>query len=264
MGIQDGAYDKDRRVSSYSPNTVSTGIGRPRKYSVGEADKRRSGIYGPGGDAAYPPASGYPAAPTTAYPSSPNMRGTDASGGGASNGAYPSAYLPADPYPRATSPYARPTSPYPAASVTSPYMPNGTLGGSGQVYPRGHILEGQLIRSRAPSPVGGAPGAYPGASPAFPQPGVPGMGGYSGSVGGPSPNMSGVPLPGAGYPPGPQEQLPAPEGFSRPINAAHPYTPFETMKVQDMDVFLDNYIPKMPPVLQPVSVRSILPFGLQG
>lgn len=261
LGIQDGVYDKDRRVPSYSSSTGSTGIGRPRKYSVGESDKRRSGIYG---DAAYPPASGYPTAPTSAYPSSPNMRGADAFGGGAPNSVYSSAYPPADPYPRAASPYARSTSPYPTGPVTSPYMPSGTLGGSGPVYPRGHILEGQPIRSRAPSPVGGAPGAYPGASPAFPQPGVPGVGGYPGSVGGPSPNMSGVPLPGTGYPPVPQEQLPAPEGFSRPINAAQPYTPFETMKILDMDEFLDNYIPKMPPVLQPVSVLSILSFGLQG
>jgi hypothetical protein len=51
------------------------------------------------------------------------------------------------------------------------------------------------------------------------------------------------------YPSGPQEQLAAPPGFSRPINAAQPYTPFETMKIQDMDEFLD-VIPRMPLVMQ--------------
>jgi hypothetical protein len=63
-----------------------------------------------------------------------------------------------------------------------------------------------------------------------------------------------APLSGPGGYSGQQpEQLAAPEGFSRPINAAQPYTPFDTMKIQDMDGFLDN-IPKMPLVLQPHDV----------
>lgn len=132
-------------------------------------------------------------------------------------------------------------------------MGGGALSGAGPgpVYPRGHILEGQPIaRSRAPSPVGGGlSSAYPGAAPAFPQPGI-------AYPSGPSPNMGGMaPLAGSGagvYPGGQQEQLAAPEGFSRPINAAQPYTPFETMKVQDMDDFMEH-IPRMPLVLQTVS-----------
>jgi hypothetical protein len=50
-----------------------------------------------------------------------------------------------------------------------------------------------------------------------------------------------------------EAQLAAPEGFSRPINAAQPYTPFETMKIQDMDDFLEH-VPRMPLVLQPHDV----------
>jgi hypothetical protein len=43
-------------------------------------------------------------------------------------------------------------------------------------------------------------------------------------------------------------QLAAPEAFSRPPNAAQPYTPFSVMRIQDMDKFYDQ-IPRMPLVL---------------
>lgn len=43
-------------------------------------------------------------------------------------------------------------------------------------------------------------------------------------------------------------QLAAPEAFSRPPNAAQPYTPFNVMRIQDMDDFYDQ-IPRMPLVL---------------
>jgi hypothetical protein len=52
---------------------------------------------------------------------------------------------------------------------------------------------------------------------------------------------------------GDQGQLAAPEGFSRPINSAQAFTPFEKMKVQDMDSIVDNP-PRMPAVLQPHDV----------
>ena len=44
-------------------------------------------------------------------------------------------------------------------------------------------------------------------------------------------------------------QLPAPEAFSRPINAANSYAPFDNMKVVDMDDLYDAKVPKMPVVL---------------
>ncbi|KAL4075752.1 hypothetical protein V8B97DRAFT_1913857 [Scleroderma yunnanense] len=117
--------------------------------------------------------------------------------------------------PRAPSPYGkppyRPASPY--SSAPSPYAP------PGQVYPPGHVLEGQpLSRSRAPSPMPGPPAAFP-TSPRMP-----------------------VSVVGA------EQQLTAPEAFSRPANAAQPYTPFATMKIQDMEQFYDQ-IPRMPLVL---------------
>jgi hypothetical protein len=37
----------------------------------------------------------------------------------------------------------------------------------------------------------------------------------------------------------------APEGFTRPPNRAQPYNPFEPVKIQDMDEFVDN-MPRMP------------------
>jgi len=46
-----------------------------------------------------------------------------------------------------------------------------------------------------------------------------------------------------------EQQLAAPEGFSRPPNAAQPYTPFNVMKIQEMEQFYDQ-IPRMPLVLE--------------
>ena len=45
------------------------------------------------------------------------------------------------------------------------------------------------------------------------------------------------------------QQLPAPESFSRPINAANSYAPFDKIKVLDMDDLYDSKFPKMPMVL---------------
>ena len=45
-------------------------------------------------------------------------------------------------------------------------------------------------------------------------------------------------------------QLPAPEAFSRAINAANSYAPFDNIKVIDMDDLLhEAKVPKMPIVL---------------
>ncbi|KAF9247121.1 hypothetical protein BU15DRAFT_38971 [Melanogaster broomeanus] len=124
--------------------------------------------------------------------------------------------------PRAPSPYARgpmpqrSTSPFPRAP--SPYVPPQANYG---VYPPGHVLEGQpLPRSRAPSPMPGPPGVV------FPS----------------SPRMPGTAVHGD------QQQLSAPEAFSRPANAAQPYTAFHVMRIQDMEQFYDQ-IPRMPLVL---------------
>jgi hypothetical protein len=138
---------------------------------------------------------------------------------------------PVEPIARATSPYghvpfsARAPSPIPPSRgpplrSTSPF-PRAPSPYSG-VYPSGHVLEGQpLSRSRAPSPMPGPP------SVAFPtSPRVPSF------------------AAGADHP-----QLSTPEAFSRPANAAQSYTPFNTMKIQEMEQFFDQ-IPRMPLVLE--------------
>lgn len=124
--------------------------------------------------------------------------------------------------PRSTSPFPqvpsyagsqhapRSTSPFPQVPSYTGSQPGGGYGG--------HGFDGQ--RSRAPSPMPGPPGT------AFPT----------------SPR---VPMSGVGEAP----QLPAPEAFSRPANAAQSYTPFNIMKIQDMEQFYDQ-IPRMPLVLE--------------
>ncbi|KAI3596792.1 hypothetical protein WG66_016389 [Moniliophthora roreri] len=241
------------------------GMARPRKYSTHESaaaaerTRRMSGNFGPerplsayGGaagshspnaGAAYPPrpysrnANAYPTAPQYANPS-PNLRSAE-----------PAAFAPHAPRP--TSPYATanyPPSPNhvadPYARAASPFAPGGTVP---DIYPPGHVMEGQpIVRSRATTPL---PGTVP-----------PPVGGYAGSAGGgvafpqgatyPQPHIPGSPQPGVpASHASATGQLAAPECFSRPINAAHPYTPFEAMKIQDMEEFYDH-IPRMPAVLQ--------------
>lgn len=111
-------------------------------------------------------------------------------------------------------PPQRSTSPFPRAPSPYAHM-------NSSVYPPGHVLEGQSFsRSRAPSPMPGPPGV------AFPT----------------SPRMPSAVVGG-------EVQLTAPEAFSRPANAAQSYTPFNTMKIQDMEQFYDQ-IPRMPLVLE--------------
>ncbi|KAF5369979.1 hypothetical protein D9758_001327 [Tetrapyrgos nigripes] len=175
--------------------------------------------------------STYAGAPAYTNPS-PNLRSAELGG-------YSSqAPMPSSPY---HGPYRAPSrapsrgpSPIhdPYLRSTSP-MPLG-----GDVYPPGHVMEGQpipsLLRSRPTTPSRMMGAATPGGTAyptALPFPSSIGMASHIGSQG----------------------QLSTPECFHRPINAAHPYTPFEAMKVMDMDGFLES-IPRMPAVLQPHDV----------
>ncbi|KAG2051362.1 hypothetical protein BDR06DRAFT_983633 [Suillus hirtellus] len=157
--------------------------------------------------------------------------------------------------PRAPSPYGRPASTYPPPHrAPSPFVPPGQIQ---SVYPRGHVLEGQPIggpRSRAPSPMPGAP-AGPGFASSPRMPNV----GFSSSPRMPNAGFPSSPrMPNAGFPSSPRMpgaatggdslQLAAPEAFSRPPNAAQPYTPFSVMRIQEMEKFYDQ-IPRMPLVL---------------
>lgn len=58
---------------------------------------------------------------------------------------------------------------------------------------------------------------------------------------GKSPRMPAATIPG--------EQLPAPEAFSRPINGSNSFTPFEMLKIVDMEDLYDTKLPKIPGVL---------------
>ncbi|KAJ3904873.1 hypothetical protein F5879DRAFT_31063 [Lentinula edodes] len=251
----DLGIDHDDRL----PNAPLT---RPRKYStheaVAERARRMSGNFG-----VERPSSAYGNAPG-AYPvptassnagfragvpysnPSPGLRSVEPSYMQAprpsspyATSNYPPMSASQDPYgARAASPYHRAASPF--GRSTSPFA-----AGGGDVYPPGHIMEGRPIgsgaRSRATTPIPGMPPgmpasvAFPSTAGPYPQPGM--SNNMSPHM---SPMMAGVPTSGT---------LAAPECFSRPINAAHPYTPFEPMKIQDMDLFLES-LPRMPIVLQ--------------
>ncbi|KXN87939.1 hypothetical protein AN958_07949 [Leucoagaricus sp. SymC.cos] len=139
-------------------------------------------------------------------------------------------------------------------TAVKPATPYGTAPAAGQqqIYPRGHIMEGQPIppRSRASSPM---PGPPPGVSP-YGQP-YPEQSGRIQSHSPrppPSPRLGGASplIPGAVLP-DPGQQLPPPEGFSRPVNPILSYTAFETTKIQAMEEFLlAPYPPRMPGVLK--------------
>ncbi|KAK1228891.1 hypothetical protein PQX77_008049 [Marasmius sp. AFHP31] len=256
MGISDrGAAERARRLSgnfgaerppsvygNQSPNVGSVYAPPARPHSRNSA---YGGSHSPNpGSAPLPYGPPRPhsrnASVSGAYPAytnpSPGMRSADPAGG--AGGGYA---------PRPSSPYAGGNYPLPGAPLNdpyarsgSPYAPPAALPHSQDIYPPGHVMEGQPIpRSRATTPIPGAgPGAYPPA------------GGYPSAMGGQPmqpPAAPGQQLPG--------QQLSAPECFSRPINGAHPYTPFETMKIQDMNDFFDS-VPRMPAVLQPHDVYA--------
>ncbi|KII95882.1 hypothetical protein PLICRDRAFT_170481 [Plicaturopsis crispa FD-325 SS-3] len=206
--------------------------------------------YGGGGHSPYPSSPNMRPGGHSPYPSSPNMRPSDYP---AATPGYPATNYQSGPPRSATDPFPRAASPY-----------GGPLSGGAGVYPRGHILEGQpvssggsqaamgqaMARSRATTPNPGYPGggngvAFPSAGPSFPQPTVRGVSPM------PSPRVGGAQL--SGYPASVEPQATIPPGFSRPRNAALAYTPFETMKIQDMEDFEIN-IPKMPLVLTPHDV----------
>lgn len=134
--------------------------------------------------------------------------------------------------------------PYPGFARSASPMP---YAANPNVYPPGHILEGTPrpphSRSTTPLPQAGSlPASYTpsmGGGVPFPTTSVP----FSQPSVGPSPR---IPEQGA-------HQLAAPPCFSRPVNAAQSYVSFTTMKIQDMDEFLER-LPRMPAVLKPHDV----------
>ncbi|KAJ7228940.1 hypothetical protein GGX14DRAFT_346039 [Mycena pura] len=210
-----GISDLDRQFGDLDVGNRESGMARPARYQM-EAERTRKLSNNAAGSypAAYP---GVSAQVPNAYPvapytnPSPNMRPGDSPQASYISSAYGNSNY------AATAQMARPTTPY----------------GGAQVYPPGHVMEGRLMQGATP-PLSG-PGSIPAAS-------------------GVSYSMGQAPFPTAMHVPDPntadQGQLAAPEGFSRPINAAQAFTPFEKMKVQDMDDLVQN-APRMPAVLQP-------------
>ncbi|KAJ7283509.1 hypothetical protein C8J57DRAFT_1171212 [Mycena rebaudengoi] len=218
-----GVSDLDRQLGDLNLGTQEGGLPRPSRYQT-EADRARkmSNNFGPGDRPAYTTSGSYTGSYTGAgaYPShnagnpypnpSPNMRPGEAPAYGV--------------------PYGNPNYPPAGPQMVRPTTPYGGHGQNVAVYPPGHIMEGKPIpRSRATTPIqgsGGLPGAsYPAGAAVFPA-----------GMQMADPNAAD------------QGQLAAPEGFSRPINAAQAFTPFETMKIQDMDDLIQN-APRMPVVL---------------
>ena len=221
-----------------STNDSIYGVERPRTVSGIYVDRPNPYSTAAGG---YTPASGpysnpknVPAGPGIAnanpypnyYASSPNIRPSGISHGSANSG-----------YPGSTYPSSRDQAELIARSTTPFGVP------PPQIYPRGHVLEGQPVvtnnnnsRSRAPSPNLGMKPNFVSASiftlliVLMPQ------GNASLNVSGNSPRTE-------------PHQLPAPEAFSRAINAANSYAPFDKMKVIDMDDLYEAKVPKMPIVL---------------
>jgi hypothetical protein len=124
---------------------------------------------------------------------------------------------------------------YPPATRPPVYSSTGATYGPSSRGPSPNMRPVDIPRSTTP-----VPGTMAGTSiTGFPQATIPGHGGS--------------PFTTPGGFPAEQQQLPAPDAFSRPVNAAQPYTPFETIKIQNMDDFVDK-MPKMPLVLQPHDV----------
>jgi hypothetical protein len=223
------------------------------------------GYAGSGGSGGYA-GSGYPGrGPPSPY-----------HGGGGLPGGYPSGYAGSE----GSTGLGRPTSMY----AGGPGRPTSAYAGDGRSYPPGHVLEGQPM-SRSPilgmPPASDPPYAYPTSRPPSRNAGggypiarpVSRNGGYPvapgggsaynaapGSVGYPTSRPpsrlagSNMPAPSTGgFAADTAGALSAPEGFSRPPNLAQPYTAFETLKVQDMDDFVDS-MPRMPLVLMPHDV----------
>ncbi|KAG6907834.1 hypothetical protein DXG01_007216 [Tephrocybe rancida] len=231
-----GGYPgEERKVSTHAP--------RPRKYSANEpVDVPRAISPHPGARAGDGRGATGPYGAAIATGAYNTGRPYSAAGQHRSASPNPAPFVP--PAPSSYSQYqsSNVRAPEPVSRSTTPF--GGPSGGPPAVYPRGHIMEGQPILPQDRARMSPMPPRGPSRGPS---PGPPGP--YSSSSVGPphagsSPNMHGPPFPGG---PG-SRQLAAPEGFSRPVNGSHPFTPFEIMKIQDMDKFWSQ-IPRMPNVL---------------
>ncbi|KAI0723020.1 hypothetical protein C8Q76DRAFT_691598 [Earliella scabrosa] len=158
--------------------------------------------------------------------------------------------------PRAASPYGGPraASPYHGALPPRAASPYHGASAASSIYPAGHVLEGQPVRSTS-SPYAPPVNLY--ANPNAPVGGYGAQAPYGTAYAGSgisshaSPRIGAAPLDPAITQP--QAMLTVPEGFNRPPNRAQPYTQFEMIKVSDLDELLEG-MPRMPAVLMPHDV----------
>ncbi|KLO15759.1 hypothetical protein SCHPADRAFT_248452 [Schizopora paradoxa] len=138
-------------------------------------------------------------------------------------------------------------SPYRSTSPLPPVMGPGGV----PVYPPGHIYEGEPVQGGASGIISRSHSPVPGTAPypsSMSNPGAVAFAGGGGASGGYGVVPRTPRTPRHDFDAGDQELLATPEAFSRPINRAQTFTPFEMMKIQDLDDFLRN-IPRLPVVL---------------
>jgi len=210
---------------------------RPRTISGSLSD--RSNQYPPHSNT-YTPGSGTYGSSKSQY-SSPNVRPSDFAYGIAGSTGYPASNLSSSP---SLSGYGPPGG-YPPSHIL--YDPNTTNQPRTRAPSRAASRAASRAVSRAPSP---NPGSYRSCYSRHVIDHPIGFISRSSSPFGKSPYIPVSTIPGE------PQQLPAPEAFSRPINAANTFSPFDPVKVLDMDEIYDTRkLPRMPSLLLTHDIR---------
>lgn len=170
---------------------------------------------------------------------------------------YPTGHIMAgQPKSRAASPNPHPAYGYPQ----NPSNPGG-IGAPSPYHTPGVLPTGYpSSQSQAGAQPAARPGSRAGAPSPYHPPGVLPTGYPQSQSGRPSSRMAGGPSPypgfGSALPPSSSGPLAAPDCFSRPINAALPYFPFEPINVHEMNNFFKGILPKLPNVCETHDMRS--------
>lgn len=130
-----------------------------------------------------------------------------------------------------------------------PYVPTTYPNSNYPSSPASRPASAGIGRSASPFSPGVPTGAYARSRPSSPMPvpTIPASSYPATPISHTSPHM---PVPSIPVDTAPVRQLAAPEGFSRPVNTANLFPPFDIMKLQDMDMFWSE-LPRMPPILKP-------------
>ncbi|KAJ7047658.1 hypothetical protein C8F04DRAFT_16395 [Mycena alexandri] len=213
-----GDLDLDRNREYGERERKISGMSRPKYQTEAERTRKVSGNFG----------ERPPFQTTGSYGSAyPNAYPAQTAGNPYYTPGHPSPSMRPGESPQVTfasAAYANPNYPAAGAPMPRPTTPYG--GGGAPLYPPGHVLEGKPVHGTTPPTNAGYPPFAAGAG--YPP--------FGAGVQMTDPNAAD------------QGQLAAPDGFSRPINAAQAFTAFEKMKVQDMDDLVHN-APRMPAVL---------------